>query len=112
MARRAVKLSAEPKGDAAQAGGGFLARTRLKKAGGSLVMTVPASARNLLQLTEGQEMLVTVEDNKVVMEPLPPDMAAPRVRRPKYSLEQLLEGMELEDGGAWLDAPPAGRETW
>lgn len=95
---------------------GFLAKTRLKKAGGSLVMTMPAAARNLLNLTEGQEMVISVEGSRVVMEPLP--TAQPqRVRRPKYTLDELLadtsSGTGLSDEErAWHDAPPVGREIW
>jgi antitoxin ChpS len=94
---------------------GFLAKTRLKKAGGSLVMTVPASARNLLHLTEGQEMAVSVEGSRMVMEPMP--RALLRVRRPKYTLDELVAGMNpdaplTEEVSAWADEPPAGREIW
>ena len=97
-------------------GAGFLAKTRLKKAGGSLVVTMPAAARNLLHLTEGQEMAVSVEGSKVVMEPMP--TAKPlRVRRPKYTLEELVAGMNpdaplSDEERAWMDAPPVGREIW
>ena len=39
-----------------------------------------------------------------------------RVRRPKYTLDQLVAGMETEPAAPterdWMDAPPAGRETW
>lgn len=90
---------------------GFLAKTRLKKAGGSLVMTVPAPARNLLHLTEGQEMAVTVEGSRVVMEP----MRETKVRPPKYTLEELLAQCDFDapysdEERAWLDEPPMGRE--
>jgi antitoxin ChpS len=77
---------------------------------------MPASARNLLQLTEGQEMVVSVEGSKVVMEPLPTTRPM-RVRRPKYTLEDLLVGSDpdarmSDEERAWHDTPPAGRETW
>lgn len=94
---------------------GELARTRLKKAGGSLVVTMPAAARNLLQLQEGQELSISVEGSRVVMEPVEPSRA-PSVRRPKYSLEELVAQTEPaklnEDERSWHDAPAAGRETW
>jgi antitoxin ChpS len=95
---------------------GVLAKTRLKKAGGSLVMTVPASARNLLNLVEGQEMAVSVEGSKVVMEPMPTAKAM-RVRQPKYTLDELVAGMNpdahrTEEERAWMEEPPAGREIW
>jgi antitoxin ChpS len=96
--------------------GGFLATTRLKKAGGSLVMTMPAPARKLLNLTEGQEMAVSVEGTKVIVE-----AASTRrvvgARQPKYTLDQLVAGMTPDDARtdeerSWMDAPPAGREIW
>jgi antitoxin ChpS len=95
---------------------GVLARTRLKKSGGSLVITVPAPARNLLKLTAGQEMAVSVEGSKVVMEPIPVE-GPTRVRRPKYTIDELVAGMEpdvplTEEERAWMDEPPAGREVW
>lgn len=97
-------------------GAGFLAKTRLKKAGGSLVMTVPASARNLLHLREGQEMAVSVEGSKVVLEPMAAGKPM-RVRRPKYTLDELVAGYNADapltdEERAWMDAPPVGREIW
>ena len=103
-------------GGAIRPGGGVLASTRLKRAGGSLVIVVPAAARNLLGLAEGQELAVSVDEGKIVLEPL--SGAAPqRFRRPKYTLDQLVEGMDpdaprrTEDQG-WMNEPPAGREVW
>jgi AbrB family looped-hinge helix DNA binding protein len=78
-------------------------------------MVVPAPARDLLDLAEGQEVLVSVEGGKVVMQPVRGDKGT-RVRRPKYTLDQLVAGMETEPAAPterdWIDAPPAGRETW
>jgi len=94
----------------------MLAKTTLKRAGGSLVVTVPAAARNLLKLTEGQEMSVSVVGSTVVLEPMPTDRPK-HVRRPKYTLDELL-GDANPDAGlseeerAWQDAPPVGREVW
>lgn len=86
---------------------GLLGSTRLKKAGGSLVMTVPAAARNTLHLHEGQELSVKVEGDKLVLEPA--------VQRPKYTLDELLAECDFDtpysdEERAWLDAPPVGRE--
>lgn len=95
---------------------GTLAKTRLKRAGGSLVVTVPASARNLLNLTEGQEMSVSVVGSTVVLEPIP--TARPlRARPPKYTLDELVATANLDadlsdEERAWHDVPPVGRETW
>lgn len=95
--------------------GRLVGRTRLKRAGGSLVVTVPATARNLLDLTEGQEVAVSVEGSRVVLDPI--TAPKPQARQPKYTLDELVAGMEPEDPGTaedrdWMQAPPAGREIW
>jgi len=79
-------------------------------------MTVPAPARKLLHLAAGQEMAVSVEGSKVIMEPMSAG-EIPRTRRPKYTLEELVAGMNpdatiSDDDRTWTDAPPAGREIW
>lgn len=94
---------------------GVLSRTRLKRAGGSLVVTVPASARNLLALSEGQEMDVSVEDGRVVLEPV--GRPTHKVRSPRYTLEELIADVEPDARTSdadhiWLDEPPKGREVW
>jgi antitoxin ChpS len=108
---RAVSAVTGPKRSA-----GFLATTRLKKSGGSLVMTVPAPARKLLHLTEGQEMAVSVEGSKVIVEPASAGKVM-QTRQPKYTLDELVAGMNPDtpltnEERAWTDASPAGREIW
>jgi antitoxin ChpS len=97
--------------------GGFLATTKLKKAGGSLVMTVPAVARNVLGLTEGQEMAISVKGRQVIAEPIPAREETSKVRRPKYTLDELVAGYDADaaltdEERAWMDAPAVGREVW
>lgn len=95
----------------------FSTTSRLKKAGGSLVLTVPAAARNMLGLTEGQEMIVSVKGRQVIAEPVSKDAKTIKVRAPKYTLDELLEG---HDAGSfrspeeeeWINAPAAGNEVW
>jgi antitoxin ChpS len=79
-------------------------------------MTVPAPARKLLHLTEGQEMAVSVEGSKVIMEPAPVGEVM-QTRQPKYTLDELVAGMNpdaplTDEERAWTDALPAGREIW
>lgn len=79
-------------------------------------MTVPAAARNLLHLTEGQEMAVSVEGSKVVFEPMHSHKPM-RVRRPRYTLEELLANANpdaplSDEEQAWQGTPPVGREIW
>jgi antitoxin ChpS len=40
-----------------------------------------------------------------------------KVRKPKYTLDELLEGYEPDrtltaEERAWIDSPPVGNETW
>lgn len=100
-----------------QAASGFSTRSRLKKAGGSLVLTVPATARNMLGLTEGQEMMISVVGQQVIAEAVTKPQKTMKVRKPKYTLDELLEGYEPDrtltaEERAWMDAPPVGNETW
>lgn len=86
---------------------GFVGKVKLKRAGGSLVMTVPASARTILQLEEGQEMAVKVDGERLVLEPT--------LRRPHYTLDELMAQCDLgapmsEEERAWLNDAPVGRE--
>lgn len=92
------------------------ANTTLKKTGGSLVMTLPAAIRKALSLAAGTEMAVTVEGSKVVMEPVTATVAQ-AVRRPKYTLDELLTGSDpdvamTDEERSWHDAAPVGREIW
>jgi antitoxin ChpS len=87
-----------------------LVTTTIKKAGGSLIVTVPAKARDALKLSEGQEMTVEVEDGRLIYE-----AKAPTRRRSKYTLEELLAQCDFDqpysdEERAWIDAPPVGRE--
>ena len=90
--------------------------TRLKKAGGSLVAVVPAMARDLLHLTEGQELAVKVEGTKITLEPVVRH-ASLKVRRPRYTLDDLLgqaeaEAVQSEGVADWQKATAVGREVW
>ncbi|WP_350149843.1 AbrB/MazE/SpoVT family DNA-binding domain-containing protein [Devosia sp. RR2S18] len=94
-----------------------LTHTTLKKAGGSLIMTVPAPARHALDLTEGTEMTVSVEGSRLIVEAVQPTGPKRRLRRPAYTLDHLLAECDFssprsEEEQAWIDAPPVGREIW
>ena len=85
-------------------------RTTLKKVGGSLVMTVPAGARDALHLTAGQKLDIEVVEDTLVLKPA-------NVRRPKYTLEELLADCDpdapmSDEERAWHDVAPVGRELW
>ena len=95
----------------------FSTTSKLKKAGGSLVLTVPAAARTMLDLTEGQEMIISVKGRQVIAEPAASAPETIKVRQPKYTLDELLEGYDVDaprsaEERAWIDAPAAGDEVW
>lgn len=95
----------------------FSTTSKLKKAGGSLVLTVPAAARNMLGLTEGQEMIVSVKGKQVIAEAVYARPKTIKVRKPKYTLDELLEGYDANsprspEEDEWINAPSAGNETW
>lgn len=80
--------------------------THLRKVGGSVMLTVPPALLDLLHLQAGATVGVTVDGNRLVIEPQ---------SRPRYSLDDLLAqcdpaaGPTAEDR-AWLDAGPVGGE--
>jgi len=83
-------------------------RTTLKKAGGSVVMTVPASVRHELNLAAGDAVNVTAEKGRVIVEP---------VRRLKPTLEDILlkcnpDAPLSAEEQAWRDDKPVGGEIW
>ena len=97
--------------------GMVMTRAKLKQSGGSLIFTVPAAARKAMQLNAGDEVDVTVDNGRLILDPVEPEAPMTRVRRPKYTIEQLVEGYNADaplsdEEQAWMDAPAAGRETW
>jgi antitoxin component of MazEF toxin-antitoxin module len=87
--------------------------TTLKKLGGSLTAVIPAAARDSLQLAAETVMEVTVEGNRLILEPVQ------KPARPKYKLSQLLAEEKqaginplAEISETWTDASPVGREIW
>ena len=62
-------------------------RARLKKWGNSLAVRVPSGPLTELDLSENSIVDLTSENGKLIVAPL-------KKRRWKYSLEELLEGIE------------------
>jgi len=94
-----------------------MTRAKLKQSGGSLIFTVPAPARRAMQLNAGDEVDVSVDDGRLILEPVAPPQPAMQVRRPKYTIEELVTGYNAdaplsEEEQAWMDAPAVGREIW
>ena len=80
----------------------------LRRAGGSLTLTIPRALVRLLGLSEGARLGVTVEDGKLIAEPAAVD-------RPQYTLEDLLAQCDpdaplTQEDEAWLQDAPVGSE--
>lgn len=80
--------------------------TNLRKVGGSVMLAVPPALLDVLHLSVGAKVGLTVDNGRLVVEPN---------TRPHYTLDELLAqcdptaGPAAEDR-AWLDAGPVGDE--
>jgi antitoxin MazE len=78
-------------------------RTAIAKWGNSLALRLPQAIAADACLREGTAVELTVEGNILVV----------RAARPRYRLEELLDGYQPEHRhgeGDW--GPPVGKETW
>lgn len=79
-------------------------RQTLRKAGGSLLMTVPKAFADQNNLSEGSQVEVHIRGKKMTVE---------ASSRPRYKLADLLaempEGLPRVEG--WEEAPPVGLEN-
>lgn len=80
----------------------------LRRAGGSLVLTIPKTHVRALGLSEGERVGVEVEEGKLVADPSVSD-------RPRYRLEDLVAQCDpkaplTEEEQAWLSDRPVGGE--
>ncbi len=80
--------------------------TNLRKVGGSVMLAVPPSILDLLHLTAGSTVGVTVEKGRLIIEPQ---------RKRRYTLDELLAqcdpaGPITDEERQWLEAPPKGDE--
>jgi antitoxin ChpS len=80
----------------------------LRRAGGSLVLTIPKRHVRALGLTEGAQIGVSVDQGKLIAEP----SARPA---PRYRLEDLLAQCDpkaalTKEDEAWLNDRPVGGE--
>ena len=77
--------------------------TRLKRVGGSVMLTVPPALLNALSLGTDNEVGMVIDNGRLIVEPY---------RRPQYSLAELLaQCAEISaEEREWLDAPATGQE--
>lgn len=80
--------------------------TRLRKVGGSVMLTIPPALLDALDLKPDAAVGVTIEAGKLLVEP---------GVRPRYTLRDLLAEAEgsapaTDDDREWVDTPALGRE--
>jgi antitoxin ChpS len=85
---------------------GAMHKTNLRKVGGSVMLSVPPSILELLDLQAGNTVGITIDRGRLVIEPQP---------RPRYTLTELLAASDYSkaqpaEEREWVDAPAVGRE--
>jgi antitoxin ChpS len=81
----------------------------LRRAGGSLVLTIPKTFARALNLAEGGRIGVSVDEGKLVVDPGARE-------RPRYRLEDLIAACDADaplstEDEAWLNDKPMGNEV-
>jgi len=80
----------------------------VRQSGGANIISIPKTIVQLLGLSVGSKLDLTVEDNKIVLTP---------VTEEKLSLKALLNGSPKEcfavtdEDREWINAKPVGREV-
>jgi antitoxin ChpS len=80
--------------------------TNLRKVGGSVMLAVPPALLDILRLSPGAEVGVTVENGRLVVEPR---------HRPRYTLDQLLaqcnpKASRRKEDREWVTGKTVGHE--
>lgn len=79
--------------------------TNLRKVGGSVMLAVPPAVLEMLSLSAGSAVGVTVDGGRLIIE----------AQKRRYTLEELLaqcnpDAPLTDEEREWLDAPAVGRE--
>lgn len=80
--------------------------TKLRKVGGSVMLAIPPTVLDMLQLQAGKAVGLSVDAGHLVVDPQV---------RPRYTLDELLAQCDASadttvEDRAWLDGEPAGGE--
>jgi antitoxin ChpS len=80
--------------------------TNLRKVGGSVMLAVPPAILDLLQLSAGSTVGVTVDEGRLIVEPQ---------RKRRYTLDELLAQCDpnapiTDEERQWLDSQAKGDE--
>lgn len=83
-----------------------MATATLRKVGGSVMLAVPKTMLDTLDLKPGTQVSVDIQDGKLLVQPKP---------RPRYTMDELLAGSDYSkppraEDRAWVGAPRVGRE--
>jgi antitoxin MazE len=78
--------------------------TKIQKWGNSLGLRIPKSFASQASVQAGSTVDITIEDGDLVIRP---------IRRPKYSLQNLLRGINARNRHEEISTgEPVGREAW
>jgi antitoxin ChpS len=80
-------------------------KTNLRKVGGSVMLAVPPAILDILELSAGSTVGVTVNEGRLIVER----------QKPRYTLAELLAQCDpsaplSDDDREWLDSPSVGDE--
>ena len=80
--------------------------TNLRKVGGSVMLAVPPALLDVLHLSAGAKVGLSVDNGRLVVEP---------TARPRYTMAELLAASDYSqpqppEEREWVDAPAVGRE--
>ncbi len=80
--------------------------TNLRKVGGSVMLAVPPALLDVLHLSAGAKVGLSVDNGRIVVEP---------ATRPRYTMAELLAASDYSqpqppEEREWVDAPAVGRE--
>ena len=82
--------------------------TTLRKVGGSLMLAIPPALLDVLNLSAGAEVGLSIDNDRLVVEPR---------MKCRYGLAELLAASDYsepqpESEREWVDSPAAGREPF
>lgn len=79
-------------------------RVKVQKWGNSLALRIPKGIAELVELSDGGEVELSVEEGKMIVQP---------ARRRRYSLEELVAGITDENRHDEIGTGPSvGNEAW
>ena len=80
-------------------------KSKIQKWGNSLAVRIPKSFAAQTEIEQNSIIDLSVEDGKIIVEP--------ERKKPKYTLEELLDGITEENLHGEIDfGKPVGKELW